>query len=82
MKTVFQRVISVIMVVILVAGTMSTMAFAADGFTYDRYMDNSKESISFNTTVFMDGIDDWLEEANLNEGLKDLEVIGIEVDFS
>lgn len=71
MKTVFQRAVSVIMCVVLIACTMSTMAFAATEFTYDKYMDRTSKSVDMNTIQLLDIADEALAKANIVIDLED-----------
>ncbi len=82
MKTVFQRALSVIMCVVMIACTMSTMAYAATDFTYDKFFDNSKESISYNTLALMDSVDEMLKEENIKEEIKLTDSIGFTLDLT
>lgn len=62
MKTVFQRALSVIMCVVLVVCTMSTMAYAADEFTYDKFFDKTSKSVDMNIIPAIDAVEEVLTD--------------------
>ncbi len=73
MKTVFQRALSVVMCIVLIVCTMSTMAYAAADFTYDRFMDRTSKSVEMNIKHVFDALEENLNEddvINIDDELK------------